>query len=98
MRPRRPPLRACLRNCRRHRRHRHPCSLRWARGARAFRIDLRVVRPLSAREKLAVRDAVSVLVRLGARVVGAEAGGLGVRGEMWSLSYVVFEVFFLACS
>jgi hypothetical protein len=53
-------------------------------------IDLRVVRPLSAREKLAVRDAVSVLVRLGARVVGAEAGGLGVRGEMWSLSYVGF--------
>lgn len=53
-------------------------------------IDLRVVRPLSAREKLAMRDAVSVLVRLGARVVGAEAGGLGVRGEMWSLSYVGF--------
>lgn len=52
-------------------------------------IDLRVVRPLSAREKLAMRDAVSVLVRLGARVVGAEAGGL-VRGEMWSLSYVGF--------
>jgi hypothetical protein len=53
-------------------------------------IDIRVVRPLSAREKLAMRDAVSVLVRLGARVVGAEAGGLGVRGEMWSLSYVGF--------
>jgi hypothetical protein len=53
-------------------------------------VDLRVVRPLSAREKLAMRDAVSVLVRLGARVVGAEAGGLGVRGEMWSLSYVGF--------
>ena len=53
-------------------------------------IDTRVVRPLSAREKLAMRDAVSVLVRLGARVVGAEAGGLGVRGEMWSLSYVGF--------
>jgi len=53
-------------------------------------IDLRVVRPLSAREKLAMRDAVSVLVRLGARVVSAEAGGLGVRGEMWSLSYVGF--------
>jgi len=53
-------------------------------------IDLRVVRPLSAREKLAMRDAVGVLVRLGARVVGAEAGGLGVRGEMWSLSYVGF--------
>ena len=53
-------------------------------------IDLRVVRPLSAREKLAMRDAVSVLVWLGARVVAAEAGGLGVRGEMWSLSYVGF--------
>ena len=53
-------------------------------------VDLRVVRPLSAREKLAMRDAVSVLVSLGARVVGAEAGGLGVRGEMWSLSYVGF--------
>ncbi|KAH9058165.1 hypothetical protein EDB87DRAFT_956070 [Lactarius vividus] len=53
-------------------------------------VDLRVVRPLSAREKLAMRDAVSVLVRLGARVVGAEAGGLGVRGEMWSLSYSIF--------
>ena len=54
-------------------------------------IDIRVVRPLSAREKLAMRDAVSVLVRLGAKVVGAEAGGLGVRGEMWSLSYVGFQ-------
>lgn len=53
-------------------------------------IDLRVVRPLSAREKLAMRDAVCVLVRLGARVICAEAGGLGVRGEMWSLSYVGF--------
>ena len=53
-------------------------------------IDIRVVRPLSAREKLAMRDAVCVLVRLGAKVVGAEAGGLGVRGEMWSLSYVSF--------
>jgi hypothetical protein len=54
-------------------------------------IDIRMVRPLSAREKLAMRDAVSVLVRLGAKVVGAEAGGLGVRGEMWSLSYVGFQ-------
>jgi hypothetical protein len=54
-------------------------------------IDIRVVRPLSVREKLAMRDAVSVLVRLGAKVVGAEAGGLGVRGEMWSLSYVGFQ-------
>ena len=54
-------------------------------------IDIRVVRPLSTREKLAMRDAVSVLVRLGAKVVGAEAGGLGVRGEMWSLSYVGFQ-------
>jgi hypothetical protein len=54
-------------------------------------IDIRVVRPLGAREKLAMRDAVSVLVRLGAKVVGAEAGGLGVRGEMWSLSYVGFQ-------
>jgi hypothetical protein len=54
-------------------------------------IDIRVVRPLSSREKLAMRDAVSVLVRLGAKVVGAEAGGLGVRGEMWSLSYVGFQ-------
>ncbi|KAI0286458.1 hypothetical protein BC826DRAFT_1048400 [Russula brevipes] len=98
MRPRRPPLRAYLRDCRRRRRHHSPCSLRWARGARAFRTgtpafqgtDLRVVRPLSARERLAVRDAVSVVVPLGAMVVGAEAGGLGVRGEMWSLSYVGF--------
>ncbi len=54
-------------------------------------IDVRVVRPLSARERLAMRDAVSVLVWLGAKVVGAEAGGLGVRGEMWSLSYVGFQ-------
>jgi hypothetical protein len=53
-------------------------------------IDIRVVRPLSSREKLAMRDAVCVLVRLGAKVVGAEAGGVGVRGEMWSLSYVGF--------
>src|SRR5258707_7558334 len=53
-------------------------------------IDLRVVRPLGAREKLAMRDAVGVLVRLGAKVVRAGAGGLGVRGEMWSLSYVGF--------
>jgi len=53
-------------------------------------IDLRIVRPLSTRSKLAMRDAVNVLVRLGARVVGAEAGGLGVGGEMWSLSYVGF--------
>jgi len=56
----------------------------------AFRgIDIRVVRPFCAREKLAMRDAVGVLVRLGARVVGAEAGGLGVRGEMERL-YISF--------
>jgi len=67
-----------------------PCA-RCAPYTPAFQgIDLRVVRPLSAREKLAMRDAVGVLVRLGARVIGAEAGGLGVRGEMWSLSYVGF--------
>jgi hypothetical protein len=51
-----------------------------------------ILRLLSAREKLAMRDAVSRLVRLGAKVVGTEAGGLGVRGEMWSLvSSVTFE-------
>ncbi|KAH9970333.1 hypothetical protein BJV74DRAFT_889628 [Russula compacta] len=38
-------------------------------------IDLRAVRLLGTREKFAMRDAVSVLVRLGARVAGAEAGG-----------------------
>jgi len=37
-----------------------------------------------------MHDAVGVLVRLGARVVGAEAGELGLRGEMGSLSYVGF--------
>ena len=42
-------------------------------------IDIRVVRPLSAREKLAMCDAVSLLVRLGAKVVGAEAGGRAWR-------------------
>jgi hypothetical protein len=40
-RPRRPPLRACLRNCRHYRRHHYPCSLRWARGARALLTRLR---------------------------------------------------------
>ena len=46
-------------------------------------IDTRVVHPLSVREKLAVCNAVSMLVRLGARVVGAtEVGGFGVRVEM----------------
>ena len=53
-------------------------------------IDARVVPPLSAPEKLAMRDAVSVLVRLGVRIVGTEVGGLGVRGEMWNLSYAGF--------
>jgi hypothetical protein len=39
-----------------------------------------------------MRDAVSRLIRLRAKVVGAEAGGLGVRGEMWGLvSSVAFE-------
>lgn len=47
---------------------------------------------LCACEKLAMRDAVSRLIRLRAKVVGAEAGGLGVRGEMWGLvSSVAFE-------
>ncbi len=41
-------------------------------------IDLRVVRPLGARENLAMHDAVGVLVRLGARVARAEAGRCGV--------------------
>ncbi|ETW76790.1 hypothetical protein HETIRDRAFT_430105 [Heterobasidion irregulare TC 32-1] len=52
-------------------------------------LDLRVVRPVSAREKLAVRDAVNVLMRLGAKVVG---NGIAQKskGEMWSLSYVEF--------
>jgi len=50
------------------------------------------MRPLGAREKLAMCDGVSVLVSLGAKVVGAEAGGLGVIGEMWSLSYVGFSL------
>ena len=45
-------------------------------------IDLRVVRLLSAREKLAICNAVSRLVRLGARVVADEADGLGVRVEL----------------
>jgi hypothetical protein len=36
-----------------------------------------------------MRDAVGVLVRLGARVVSAEVGELGVRGEMGGLSYIV---------
>jgi hypothetical protein len=33
-----------------------------------------------------MHDAVSVLNRLGAKIVGAEAGVLGVKGEIWSLS------------
>ncbi|KZV70277.1 hypothetical protein PENSPDRAFT_685655 [Peniophora sp. CONT] len=45
-------------------------------------LDTRVVRGVSARERLALRDACSVLVRLGARVEG--------EGGMWSLSYVRF--------
>ncbi len=39
------------------------------------------------RQKLAMRDAVSALARLGSKVVDAEAGGLGVRGMR---SYVDF--------
>ncbi|KAH9979639.1 hypothetical protein BJV74DRAFT_798294 [Russula compacta] len=57
---------------------------------RACSIHLRVVRPLSAGEKLGMRDAVTVLVRLGTRVVRAEAGWLGLGGEMRSLGYVGF--------
>ena len=50
-------------------------------------VDTRVVRPLSAREKLALRDAAGVCVRLGARVAEGEDGeGMGMG--MWSLSYV----------
>lgn len=64
-------------------------------------LDLRVVRPVSAREKLVVRDAVEILGRLGAKVKGMGMGmGMGMdeeegqegvvsrKGEMWSLSYV----------
>lgn len=53
-------------------------------------LDMRVVRPVSVRERLALRDAGVVLVRLGARVrlggeeEGEREGGMG----MWSLSYV----------
>ncbi|TFY66525.1 hypothetical protein EVG20_g4564 [Dentipellis fragilis] len=60
-------------------------------------LDLRLVRPISARERLAIKDAVSVLESLGARAFGAgerEGGNAGderrAKGEMWSLSYVGF--------
>ncbi|THH12180.1 hypothetical protein EW146_g7801 [Bondarzewia mesenterica] len=52
-------------------------------------LDLRVVRPVTARERLAVRDAVGVLTRIGAKVVGDETEGKR-KGMMWSLSYVEF--------
>jgi hypothetical protein len=56
-----------------------PRTSRATRVHTAFQgIDIRVVRPLNTREKLAMHDAVSVFVRL------------GVRGEMWNLSYVGF--------
>lgn len=61
-------------------------------------LDLRVVRPVSAREKLVVRDAVEILGRLGAKVKGLgiedeggeewQEGIVSRKGEMWSLSYV----------
>ncbi|VDB99455.1 unnamed protein product [Peniophora sp. CBMAI 1063] len=47
-------------------------------------LDTRVVRPVSARERLAIRDAGAVLVRLGARVKESGEGEVG----MWSLSWV----------
>ncbi|KAA1473300.1 hypothetical protein DENSPDRAFT_268179 [Dentipellis sp. KUC8613] len=60
-------------------------------------LDLRLVRPISARERLAIKDAVSVLESLGARAFGAgerEGGSAAderrAKGEMWSLSYVGF--------
>ncbi|KAH9968397.1 hypothetical protein BJV74DRAFT_990677 [Russula compacta] len=53
-------------------------------------INLCVVRPLSVREMLTMCDAVSVLVRLGAIVVGTGAGGLDIRVEMWRLNYAGF--------
>jgi hypothetical protein len=37
-----------------------------------------------------MHNVVCVLVRLGANVVDAETCRLGVRGEMWNLSYVGF--------
>jgi len=62
-------------------------------GFQGIDSDLRV-----AGEELAMRDAVGVLGRLGTRDVGAEAGELGVRGEMWSLSYVGFwTLMFIVC-
>ena len=48
-------------------------------------LDTRVVRPVSARERLALRDAGAILTRLGARVEREAAGA-----DMWSLSYVRF--------
>lgn len=56
-----------------------------------------MVRPVSAREKLVVRDAVEILGRLGAKVKGmgmgmdgeeGQEGAVSRKGEMWSLSYV----------
>lgn len=56
-------------------------------------IELRVVRTLSACEKLAIRDTVGVLARLVARDIGAEAGGLGIRGEMgaWAMACTIIR-------
>ena len=48
------------------------------------------MRPLDAGEKLAMRDAVGVLDRLAAKVVGTEADEPRVRGELRRLSYVGF--------
>ncbi len=46
--------------------------------------------PTSARNLLCATLLVCSLGS-GSKVVGAEAGGLGMRGEMWSLSYIGFQ-------
>ena len=68
----------------------------------AFRgFDIRVVRPLSVREKPAMRDAICLLVRAGEarrRVIVAEAGGLRGMGdvelELCGLLSVLMELIF----
>ena len=60
-------------------------------------IDLRGRAAPGVRENIAMRDAVGMLDRLAARVVGAEADERGVREELWRLCYVGTIEHLLVC-